>query len=125
MTIHQPIPPTIYPLPASAYIEAEHAVMTDAGLLLITCLSGTIINWHHLAVVDPDTDELLSAAFHALDHGVDADPYRTNATIKGNPYVYDPRTRTGFVVTEHDDPMSWEAAVQVFPSSTVEVRHER
>ena len=106
--------PIIRRLPADAYIEPEHVVMTDDGFLTITVIRGTIIDWHILATVDPDSDAVLSLAMHALDHGHSNDPYRTNATIEGAAYIYDPETKEGFTVR---DPLAYEAAVQVFPSS--------
>lgn len=104
----------IRPLPAGDYCEPEHAVRTDAGILVITGIRGKIIDWHVLATVDPDSDAVLSLALHALDHGQPNEPYRTNATIDGAAYIYDPEAKNGFTAS---DPLGYEAAVQVFPSS--------
>jgi hypothetical protein len=127
MTLHVPLPLIPPALPASAYVEAEHAIMTDEGLLIITAVLGTTIDWHLLAVVDPENDAVLSLAMHALDHGHSNEPYRTNATIARVPYVYNPAEKVGFLASE---PLAYEAAVQVFPhlnaedcTSTSEVRH--
>lgn len=109
-------------LPPSAYVEPEHAIMTDGGLLIITIVLGTTIDWHLLAILDPDTDALLSLAVHALDHGQPNEPYHTNATIANVPYVYNPAEKVGFLAP---DPLAYEAAVQVFPHFETEAGHDR
>lgn len=109
--------PIIWPLPSDAYIEPEHAVMTDHSILVVAAIRGTTIDWHLLATIDPSNDAVLSLATHALDHGQPNAPYRTNATIKGDAYIYDPEKKEGFTTR---DPMAYEAAVQVFPSSAVD-----
>ena len=90
----------IRPLPAGDYCEPEHAVRTDAGILVITGIRGKIIDWHVLATVDPDSDAVLSLALHALDHGQPNEPYRTNATIDGAAYIYDPEAKSGFTASD-------------------------
>lgn len=109
--------PIIRRLPADAFIEPEHAVMTDHGNLIITAIRGTIIDWHVLASVDPESDDVIAMALHALDHGQPNEPYRTNTTIDGAAYIYDPEAKQGFTAR---DPLAYEAAVQVFPSSTAD-----
>ena len=111
------IAPIIRRLPPDAYIEPEHAVMTDDGILSITAILGTSIDWHVIAMLDPDSDAVLSLAMHALDHGQPNEPYRTNATIGGAAYIYDPEAKQGFTAR---DPLAYEAAVQAFPSSTAD-----
>lgn len=127
MTQHVPLPLIPPALPASAYNKPEHAIMTDDGLLLITLVLGTMIDWHLLALVDPESDAMLSLAMHALDHGRPNEPYRTNATIARVPYVYNPVEKIGFIAP---DPLAYEAAIQVFPhldaddrTTSGEVRH--
>jgi len=117
MTLHVPLPLIPPALPASAYIEAEHAIMTDDGLLIITAVLGTTINWHLLTLVDPESDAVLSLAVHAVDHGHPNEPYRTTATIARVPYVYNPAEKVGFLAP---DPLAYEAAVQLFPPANPE-----
>ena len=122
MTMRPSFPLIPPPLPASAYVEPEHAIRTDGGLLIITIVLGATIDWHLLAILDPDTDALLSLAVHALDHGQPNEPYRTNATIANVPYVYNPAEKVGFLAP---DPLAYEAAVQVFPCAETEAGHDR
>lgn len=91
---------------------AEHAIMTDQGRQVITCVFGHVTDWHLIAIINPDSDELLSLYVHAVDGDGEDEPYRTNATVNGEALVYDPRIGQSFTVA---DPLAYEAAVRVFP----------
>jgi len=73
---------------------------------------GRATDWHLIAIVNPETDELLTLDVHAVDADGEGEPYRTNATVGGQALVYDPCCGQTFTVA---DPLAYEAAVRVFP----------